>query len=145
VRQDKSGPNSDETIDHVEKMCQQPYTEEHLIADLTGINGNVDELKHTTNTTAPSVSHPSVGYSFDELYTKITELVDLGYVEKTIDSGTKLEIFNYSTSVKNPLVSLCRGMVLHPDSKTIVTKPFVRLFEGNYEITFSFIAHKHVV
>ena len=142
VRQDKSGPNSDETIGHVEKMCQQPYTEEHLIADLTG---NVDELKHTTNTTAPSVSHPSVGYSFDELYTKITELVDLGYVEKTIDSGTKLEIFNYSTSVKNPLVSLCRGMVLHPDSKTIVTKPFVRLFEGNYEITFSFIAHKHVV
>ena len=128
VRQDKLAPNSEETIDHVEKICKQPYTEEHLIADLTEISGHFEELEDSK----PSMNHPSVGYSFGELYAKLTELVNLGYVEKTIDSGTKLEIFNYSTSVSSPLVSLCRGLVLHPDSKTIVTKPFVRFFEGNY-------------
>ena len=133
---------SEETIVHVKKICEEPYTEEHLTADLTEICGHFEELEDSKTSVNP---HPSVGYSFDELYAKLTELVKLGYVEKTIDSGTKLEIFNYSTSVNSPLVSLCRGLVLHPDSKTIVTKPFVRFSEGNYEMTFSFISHIHVV
>ena len=134
VRRDKSVPNSKETIDHVETICQQPYTEEYFTADLTNLSENYEELRSSQT----SVTHPLVGYSFDELYAKLTELVNLGYVEKTIDSDTQLEILNYSTSVSNPLISLCRGLVLHPDSKTIVTKPFVRFFEGDCEFTFRF-------
>jgi hypothetical protein len=130
VRKDKSTPNSNETIDHLETICQQPYTEEYFTADVTGISGNFEELENSRT----SENHPVVGYSFDELYAKLTEVVTLGYVEKTVDSETQLEICNYSTSVSNPLISLCRGLVLHVDSKTIVTKPFVRFFEGNYKL-----------
>ncbi len=134
VRQDKSGPNSDETIDHVEKMFQRSYTVKHLVEDLTGIE-RFNEFIDAASATAPSVmNHPSLDYSFDELYGKIAELVHLGYVEQTVDSDTNLEILNYSTPVRDPLVSLCRGLVLHPQSKSIVTKPFVRFFEGNYLI-----------
>mgnify|MGYP002803881544 CR=1 FL=1 len=125
VRRDKSLPNSKETIDHVETICQQPYSKEYFTADLTNLSENYEEIKSSQT----PVNHPLVGYSFDELYVKLTELVSVGYVEKTIDSDTQLEILNYSISVRNPLISLCRGLVLHPDSKTIVTKPFVRFFE----------------
>jgi hypothetical protein len=130
VRRDKSTPNSNETINHLETICQQPYTEEYFTADVTGISGNFEELENSRT----SENHPVVGYSFDELYAKLTEVVTLGYVKKTVDSETQLEVFNYSTSVSNPFISLCRGLVLHVDSKTIVTKPFVRFFEGNYKL-----------
>ena len=136
VRQDKSAPNSDETIYHVEKICQQPYTVKYLIEDLTRI-GCSDEHEDTAKVAAPPTSkHPLVAYSFDELYDEITKLVQSGYVEKTVDSSTNLEIMNWSktvpVSVSNPILSLCRGLVVHPDSKSIVTKPFVRFFEGTF-------------
>ena len=134
VRQDKSVPNSDETIDHVEKMFERSYTVKHLVEDLTGIE-RFNEFIDRASATAPSVmNHLSLDYSFDELYGKIAEMVHLGYVEQTVDSDTNLEILNYCTPVRDPLVSLCRGLVLHPQSKSIVTKPFVRFFEGNYSI-----------
>ena len=134
VRQDKSAPNSDETIDHVEKICQQPYTVKYLIEDLTRI-GCSNEHVNTPKVAAPPASkHPSGAYSFDELYAEITKLVHSGYVEKTVDSCTDLEIINCSktvpASVSNSILSQCRGLVVHPNSKTIVTKPFVRFFEG---------------
>lgn len=138
VRHDKSEANSAETIDHVDKICQQPYTVKHLIEDLTRIEcSDEDTAKEVTSTAS---KHPSMAYPFDELYAEVTKLVLSGYVEKTVDSGTNLEIMNGSTTVSasmtNPLLSLCRGLVLHPDSKSVVTKPFVRFFEG---IVFQFI------
>ena len=134
VRQDKSLPNSAETIDHMEKICQQPYTVKYLIEDLTRI-GCSDELEDTLTVAAsPASKHPSVAFSFDELYAEITKLVHSGCVQKTVDQGTELEIMNcpkiVPVCVGKPLLSLCRGLVVHPDSKTIVTKPFVRFFEG---------------
>ena len=76
--------------------------------------------------------HPTMSYSFDELYSLVNQLVLLNEVEKIIESATNLEIFNYyiSSSPSNPNVQFCRGLVLHPESKTVVTKPFVRFFEG---------------
>ena len=80
--------------------------------------------------------HPTMSYSFDELYSLVNQLVQLNEVEKNIESTTSLEIFNYhsSSSPSNPNVQICRGLVLHPESKTVVTKPFVRFFEGMHKL-----------
>lgn len=138
LRHDKQTPNSDETIDHVEKICRQPYTKGHLVADLSRIT-DIDQsekegMKSSSMTTICSQNHPAVNYSFDELHSLINELVLLNEVGKTTDSSTGLEIFNYYSlsSLGDPVIRLCRGLVLHPDSKTVVTKPFVRFFEGRH-------------
>ena len=147
LRQDKSAPNSDETIHHVKKICQQPYTAKYLSEDLAGIECSTELEDIAKVAASPALKHPSVAYSFDELYAQITKLVQSGCVEKTIDSGTELEIMNCSgsvpASVSNPILSLCRGLVVHPNSKTIVTKPFVQFFEGiffNLSLQFLWVA-----
>ena len=136
ARTDKDASNSDKTIDHVQRMSEQPYTMEDLVCDLAQISKfEKYELKTKTDEQF-HCHHPANNYSFDELFSSITELVERGEVERTVDPGTGLEIFNYCTlaSLSDPIMlRLSRGLVLHPPSKTIVTKPFVRFYEGNFE------------
>lgn len=134
VRPDKVVSNSDKTIDHLKKICQQPYTKEFLACNLTHISiFNKHEAKSKCDQV--DCGHPTKSFSFDELFSNVNELVQLGKVEKTVDVSTSLEIFSYraSNSFSNPMmVRLSRGLVLHPPSKTVVTKPFVRFYEGNF-------------
>ena len=136
IRRDKARPNSDKTVAHLKKICQQPYTKDHLKCNL--IQVQIFD-KHGDNEATLSKSrkqidceHPVGAISFDKLYSSINELVQRGEVEKTVDSGTSLEIFTYraTAAFSNPMVRLSRGLVLHPPSRTVVTKPFVRFFEG---------------
>ena len=100
--EDKTALNSDGVFDYEEKISQQPYAKKNFITDLTEIRNIVDS-KETKKTTVPSTAnYPSLGYSFDEFYAKITELVELGDVEKTVDSTTNLQILNCSTFVCDP-------------------------------------------
>ena len=140
LRHDKPAPNSDDTIDWLEKICQDPYPIGRLVTHLTQIIDD-DKMKKDENSAANPPNkrhpliHPTMSYSFDELYSLVNQLVLLNEVEKNIESTTSLEIFNYhsSSSPSNPNVQLCRGLVLHPESKTVVTKPFVRFFEGMHK------------
>ena len=137
VRNDKAGPNLDKTVAHLKKICQQPFTKDDLKCHLTQVkffdkHGD-DEVTLSGTSKQSDCVHPVEGISFDNLFSDIMELVQRGEVEKTVDEATNLEIITYraTASFSNPIVRLSRGLVLHPPSKTVVTRPFVRFFEGN--------------
>eukprot|EP00397_Hematodinium_sp_SG-2012_P004230 GEMP01004241.1.p1 GENE.GEMP01004241.1~~GEMP01004241.1.p1 ORF type:complete len:1189 (+),score=204.44 GEMP01004241.1:150-3716(+) len=73
--------------------------------------------------------------NFDELYSTISSLEAVGKVEKIVDDETGLEVFNCAKNAAGPEspveVRMCRGLVLHPPSQTIVATPFVRFFDDN--------------
>ena len=93
-----------------------------------------DEMTLSKSGKQSDCSYPVEGISFDKLFSDMNELVQRGEVEKTVDSGTSLEVFTYNRATatfSNPLIPLTRGLILHPPSKSVVTRPFVRFFEGN--------------
>lgn len=53
--------------------------------------------------------------------------VAAGEVECTVDEASGLQVFCYNMSepTRSPTAALCRGLVLHPGSKTVVATPFV--------------------
>ena len=137
IRRDKARPNSDKTVAHLKKICQQPYTKDDLKCNLIQVqifdkHGN-NEATLSKSSKQIDCEHAVGATAFDKLYSSINELVQRGEVEKTVDSGTSLEIFTYraTAAFSNPMVRLSRGLVLHPPSRTVVTRPFVRFFEGN--------------
>ena len=131
---DKAVQNAYKTIAHLEKMCKQPFTKDYFLCSLIQVR-NVNKHKDKSESTEPSdFGHPTKSFSFDELSSNLNELIELGDVEKTVDNATSLEIFTYraSASFNNPMmIRLSGGLVLHPPSKTVVTRPFVRFYEGN--------------
>ena len=134
----KDRPHSGKTVAHFEKICKQPYTKYDLKCNLTQMKMSDKhedgEMTLSKSSKQSDCSYPVEGFSFDKLFSDINELVQRGEVEKTVDSGTSLEIFAYNRATatfSNPLIPLSRGLVLHPPSKSVVTRPFVRFFEGN--------------
>ena len=102
-------------------------------------NPEVFEKQESTSASGEQFDclHPANRCSFDKLLANITELVKRGEVNRTVDPATGLEIFSYCTpaSLKDSIMlRLSRGLVLHPPSKTIATKPFVRFYEGDFKI-----------
>ncbi len=135
VRHDKVGANSRKTVDHLTAICQQPYTKEYFMSNLAQVGLFTKHKSRSKSSEQYDCVHPTKSFSFDELSSNLSELVQLGKVEKTVDHATGLEIFTYcaSASFNNPMmVRLSRGLVLHPPSKTVVTRPFVRFYEGNF-------------
>ncbi|XP_028392639.1 uncharacterized protein LOC114517180 [Dendronephthya gigantea] len=126
VRYDKDAPDSVDIVAHLEKICQQPFTKDNLLSNLA-------QHRSVTNVTGISAGdRPTNSLSFDELFLKIEDLVKVGKVDKTVDSVTGLEMFIYdrsTASFSDPIVLLCRGLVLHPPSKTVVTRPFIKFLE----------------
>ena len=137
VHSGKYRPNCGKTVAHLEKICKQPYTRDDLKCNLTQVNivdkREDDEVTRSKSSKQSDCYHPVEGISFDKLLSDINELVQRGEVEKTVDSGTSLEIFTYcaTATFSNPMICLFCGLVLHPPSRTVVTRPFVRVFEGN--------------
>jgi hypothetical protein len=72
--------------------------------------------------------HPARSMPFDELYAAVQAAVAAGEVECTADETSGLEVYCYNMSEppRSLTAALCRGLVLHPDSKTVVATPFVR-------------------
>eukprot|EP00798_Chlamydomonas_sp_ICE-L_P031635 gene31635-6829_t len=69
---------------------------------------------------------------FEQLYSTVLELVDSGAVECTVDADSELEILSYTQSIGPPQsegAAMCRGLVLHVPSQTVVATPFVRFGE----------------
>jgi hypothetical protein len=80
---------------------------------------------------AAAATHPARGLPFQELQACIMERVEAGAVERWVEEGSGLEVFSYTGSAAgDPAVAaMCRGLVLHPPSSTVVATPFVRFTE----------------
>ncbi|EFJ39408.1 hypothetical protein VOLCADRAFT_101013, partial [Volvox carteri f. nagariensis] len=64
------------------------------------------------------------------LYDRVMAAVTSGCVERTVEPESGLEIFNYrSGAVLGSVEAMCRGLVLHPPSNTVVAAPFVKFSE----------------
>jgi hypothetical protein len=85
------------------------------------------------------VHHPVKRMDFDTLFFQIALLVQSGVVEEFNDEQTGLRVYNTYTHKSSEdcdgsvvdesimqVLDICRGLVLHPPSKTIVASPFVR-------------------
>jgi hypothetical protein len=80
--------------------------------------------------------HPVRAFDIDILLSEVNNLVSLGVVERYKHEETGLEVFSYTSRNKVHLgecraltVDMCRGLIVHPVSKTIVATPFVRFFK----------------
>ena len=65
-------------------------------------------------------------------YEQVNVLIKNDRVEKYFDSYTGLEVFSYKRTNDGPkqyLEDICRGLVLHPPSKTVVATPFTRFYK----------------
>ncbi|GLC36991.1 hypothetical protein PLESTM_000526200 [Pleodorina starrii] len=78
----------------------------------------------------PRALHLARVMPYDELYGQVMAAVQAGSVERSVDVGTRLEVFNYRPSAPpGPVEALCRGLVLHPPSASVVATPFVKFGE----------------
>ncbi|KAJ9533913.1 hypothetical protein QJQ45_027002 [Haematococcus lacustris] len=82
-------------------------------------------LVHAT----PPSPHPARLLPFPQLYALALAAVQCGSVEVSNDPDTGLQVFNYLAAASpgsSQAAQLCRGLVLHPDSQTLVATPFTR-------------------
>ncbi|KAJ9504850.1 hypothetical protein QJQ45_030446 [Haematococcus lacustris] len=73
--------------------------------------------------------HPARLLPFSQLYALALAAVQCGSVEVSSDPDTGLQVFNYLAAASpgsSQAEQLCRGLVLHPDSQTLVATPFPR-------------------
>ncbi|KAG2496622.1 hypothetical protein HYH03_005443 [Edaphochlamys debaryana] len=75
--------------------------------------------------------HPARRMPFDELYGSVMAAVEAGGVERSVDPGSGLELFDCrpGSEAASEVEALCRGLVLHPPSRTVVAAPFGPLGE----------------
>jgi hypothetical protein len=73
--------------------------------------------------------HPARSMPFDQLYAAVQAEVTAGTAHCTTDTQSGLQVFCYDLSSGPPTSStaaMCRGLVLHPASSSIVATPFAR-------------------
>ncbi|KAL6758414.1 hypothetical protein V8C86DRAFT_3134365 [Haematococcus lacustris] len=80
----------------------------------------------TPQSTSP---HPARLLPFPQLHALALAAVQCGSVEVSSDPDTGLQVFNYLAAASpgsSQAEQLCRGLVLHPDSQTLLSTPFPR-------------------
>jgi hypothetical protein len=93
---------------------------------------------HPLSSSGAAACHPARQVPFQQLHASVMELVAAGAVERTVDPGTGLEVYCYNMALGPatcPAAAMCRGLVLHPASSTVVATPFVRFDEHLVEAT----------
>ncbi|KAJ9532486.1 hypothetical protein QJQ45_010552 [Haematococcus lacustris] len=78
---------------------------------------------------SPTSPHPARLLPFPQLHSLALTAVQCGSVEVSSDPDTGLQVFNYlaaASPCSSQAEQLCRGLVLHPDSQTLVATPFPR-------------------
>lgn len=80
-----------------------------------------------------SCKHPVRQAPFAEVHAAVMEEVVAGRVERWVEpEGSGLEVFCYRQELgppRGPISAMCRGLVLHLPSGTVVATPFVRFGE----------------
>ena len=81
--------------------------------------------------------HPARTLPFDELCAIASSYVQQNKIERSVDAETGLETYSYlisdskcDNSSVDLTLSMFRGLILHPESKTVVATPFVRFFRS---------------
>ncbi|KAG2496220.1 hypothetical protein HYH03_005818 [Edaphochlamys debaryana] len=71
------------------------------------------------------VDDPARLLPFEELYGSVMAGVEAGVVERIVDPDCGLEVFSCRTMRAHalPVAALCRGLVLHPPSRSVVAAP----------------------
>lgn len=98
--------------------------------------------------------HPARIVPFNDLYSTLCHEVEVGRVVRKVESLSGLHMFTYSKSCVydkewNSVNILARGLILHPETKTVVATPFPKFFnygELNHIAPFGqhFEAHEKV-
>ena len=126
VRWDKSQGNGDDSIRDLLRSRRAQ------IAHPIHVPGDTSEVIQRKVTPSLFV-HPARVLPFDEIYARANAAVARGTVEKCTDADTGIEIFNYTRNSSEDVdmapddaEKLCRGLVLHPTTHTVLATPFVR-------------------
>jgi hypothetical protein len=82
----------------------------------------------SSSSSSSSVGHPARSMPFQQLYAALSEAVASGAVERSVEPASGLEVYCYRLSEppSSAVAAMCRGLVLHADSETVVATPFVR-------------------
>ncbi|KXZ47387.1 hypothetical protein GPECTOR_35g825 [Gonium pectorale] len=143
VRWDKTHGNAPRAAQRLDRTAGARWREMRYAGDLATAADAVEAAAETAaaaGVAPPSLeqppappAHPARGMEYGDLYDKVLAAVAAGDVERAVDSvdpGSGLEIFNYREGAPlGGVEGLCRGLVLHPPSRTVVATPFTKFAE----------------
>eukprot|EP00798_Chlamydomonas_sp_ICE-L_P024615 gene24615-10236_t len=136
VRWDKSNGNSEAALLELEKgLVDSGLTQAKLLEMVCSIQASLSSSGSGSGSgsSVPALTcHPARLLPFKQLHSMVLELVESGAVERSVDADSQLEILSYSQSLGPPqseAAAMCRGLVLHKPSQTVVATPFVRFEE----------------
>lgn len=118
-RIDKLHANSDRVKSSIESFCNQPLTPEHFAAVAAQWAAKIQMIQYpyvAESDDTRKVLCNRVG--FESLYKTALEEVEKGTVLRSVDSETGLEIFSYCVNSSSININRCRGLVLHPPSRS---------------------------
>eukprot|EP00798_Chlamydomonas_sp_ICE-L_P024617 gene24617-10238_t len=134
VRWDKSHGNSEVALMELEKgLADGGVTQAKLLEMVCSVQACLSISGSSDGYSLPALTcHPARLLPFEKLYSMVLEMVESGAVERSVDADSQLEILSYSQSLGPPqseAAAMCRGLVLHKPSQTVVATPFVRFEE----------------
>lgn len=118
-------PGTDKAPLALEQLVQAVWEAESFITTAAAVQ---DGSSSTASSTEAAV-HPARSMPYNQLYAAVQAEVAAGTVHRTTDPDSGLEVFCYDLSTGPPSSStavMCRGMVLHPASSSVVATPFAR-------------------
>jgi hypothetical protein len=143
VRWDKASGNDPEVLAELQRRMAGPafasISHEQLLQAVKQVQELVGEAARVGDDAAAAgiaasgssssiAGHPARSVPFQQLYTAVSEAVADGSVERNVDPTSGLEVYCYRLSQpsSSAVAAMCRGLVLHPGSETVVATPFVR-------------------
>ena len=131
IRWDKAQGNGDDSIRDLLQYTQQ-VCKPISIAGPNRDPGDTLAVMQRQET-PPLFVHPARLLPFEEIYARANAALSRGTVEQWSDADTGIEIFNYTRNSKEDVNMapddaeiMCRGLVLHPMTRTVLATPFVR-------------------
>lgn len=128
VRWDKARGNSREGVARLAELVSHPVGHATLVAAVRVAQEAATASLQASPPQQPP--HPARQLPFGELQGLVEAAVACGTVERSVDAATGLHVYNYRAGApEGPAESICRGLVLHPASHTVVATPFLRFNE----------------
>ncbi|KAG2488438.1 hypothetical protein HYH03_012945 [Edaphochlamys debaryana] len=139
IRWDKASGNSPAAVGQMTSQHREHITLEQLAAEAEEATRAAPMQPEQQQRVARLAPHPARAMPYDKLYGSVMAAVEAGSVERTVDIGSGLEIFNYRRGAPlDPVEALCRGLVLHPPSRARAATPFTKFAEvRSPAVTFS--------
>jgi hypothetical protein len=142
VRWDKRAGNASSAVEQLEQRTAKGHylTHQMLVQAVREVEAAAGQRAAAAPAPGGSISahqqHPASLLPFEQLLEAVMGEVAAALVERTVDSATGLEVFCYRQELGPPrstTAAMCRGLVLHPASGSVVAMPFVRFAELGVE------------